>query len=472
MPSVPDLMLPPLPSLAAHADELAAESPVGRDGVLPTVPDGHTLVVATARHRFRDAARGLDVVVFPGQAYAMPDARVAPNVAAGLIVVPEHIALEWYAPAGRVLVVEPGDAVPYAHAPAPTALKIASGCGYDPGSAAFRLHSAVNETTQHASVFVRWGDSNPHCSLRQFDGITDAYVVRQAVEQADVLHNHVAYFLLNNTGVPHRSWQLLVRHYHGSRPDGGTNLEPQWDTAKGAALFGARLQLCEEGRRKGLTLRWSPIPMPTARYAALAQAEREAAHWTPLDGPATAARPLVVAHSPTNLAIKGTDAVKRAVDTLQQRGVPIVLDCITGVSLASALKRKALADVCFDSFWLGMQGSGLEAASMGLAVIAGDHEAAALTADVNGGVVPWTFANDEAALTRTLERFAMDAAARQDAADTVGRFTRAVHDYAAVAARYEADLSDLLGRDVRTTAPVLAAPVPARQRGKSRKVAA
>lgn len=463
-----------MPEYVQHADEVAAAEDLRRTGMAEDVPPTHRLVIATTRHRFRDAGRGLDFIALPGQAYAMPHDRVAANVAAGLVIVPTNATIEWFTAPGRVLLAEAGTATPLVTAPTPASLKIAAGCGYDPGSAAFRLHSAINEHTHHASAFIRWGDSNPHCDLRQFDGIADGHVARQAVQQADVIHNHVAYFLLNNTGVARKSWQLLVRHYHGSQPNGGTHLEPQWDTARGAMLFGARLQLVAEAERAGLAMRWSPIPMPVDRYAAMAQAIREEHGWTPLDGAATKARPFVIAHSPTNTRIKGTDALRRAVATLEAKGVPVQLEMIHGVSLREALERKALADVCFDSFWLGIQGSGLEAAAMGLPVIAGDHEAAALVSDVNGGC-PYEFANDEEMLTKALTRLAMDAGYRRVMTERAHAYVRRFHDYPAVAARYEADLSAWLGRDVRTP-PMAAAPVPdaaqPKKRARPRQVAA
>lgn len=416
--------------------------------MLQTLIEDHVYVVAISRHRYLDPERGFDMVAFPGMVYPMHKDRVSSNVASGLVRVPDTTVLDWWTASGRVLAVEDCHASPLVTAPNPASLRIAAGCAYDPGSAAFRLHSAINEHTQHSSAFIRWEDTNPYCSLRQYDALNDPHLVKQAVEEADVLHNHVTYFLLNNTGHVLKSHQLLVRHYHGSRRDGKTHIEPKFDMAKGAALFGARLQLCEEGRKRGAHLRWSPIPMPVDRYMKI-RTDAIAKGFKPLEGKATKRRPLIVAHSPTNTSFKGTAEVHHAVLRLKSKGVHIDIHPIQGMNLRDALVHKAHADVLFDSFWLGIQGSGLEAASMGLPVIAGDVEAAALYNE-HVGYTPYSFANDQDALEYVLAEMAENPAYRKQEAARVHAYTREYHDYAAVAARYERDLSQILGKNVVT----------------------
>jgi hypothetical protein len=438
-----------LPEFVTGRDELAAGEAHARVGLLDGPPPAdHTLVVCCKRHRYVDAARGVDFVALPGQHYFMADLRVANNVAAKLVRVPEALTLDWWHGPRRILAAEPCGAVPLVTEPRAASLKIVAGCGYDPGAAAFRLHTALNETTQHASVFVRWGDSNPHCSLRQYDGILDASLVRQAVEQADVLHHHVAPFLVNNTGMRPQRGQLVIRHYHGSKPN-GSHLEPVFDQAEQYLLLGARLSLVAEARDFGLAMEWSPIPVPVARYRALRDAVRAEAGWVPLDGAATAKRPLRIAHSPTNERYKGTDVLRKVVHGLRAKGVPVEVDYIRGVSLAESLRRKALCDVCFDSFWLGLQGSGLEAGAMELPVIAGDRDAASLY-EAEIGLIPYTFADNAAELSYALEQHAMSSDLRWLAASVTADYVAQHHDYAAVARRYEDTLSRALGRDVVT----------------------
>lgn len=430
-----------------HRDEVAAEDALNRWGEVPSLLPDHTLVVAKIRHKHDGHLR------LPGQIYWMQDGRVEANVESGLIHVATKTAHDFWHPAGRLLGVEDMTGTQaYQDHWTPGALKILAGVGYDPGSAAFRLHTAVNEHTKHSMAFVRWGDSNPYCSLRQLDGQTDIGALRDAFEQADVLHCHIAYLLINNVGLMPRPDQLIIRHYHGSEPNGGTHMEPLFDKAKGVRLLGARLSLVAEGQSFGMDIDWSPIPMPVKRYQKLRTQARRDAGWRNLRGKAKPNRKLKIGHSPTNMAIKGTDTLRRVVDRLQQRKVPVELDLIHGLKLREALERKALCDVVFDSFWLGIQGSGLEAAAMGIPVIAGDQDVATLYRQ-ECGHVPYSFADSEIELEMAIEQMAMDPDWREREAQTVANYVSIEHDYRAVAQRYERSLAKWLGRsDILTEA--------------------
>lgn len=424
-----------------HRDEVAAEDALNRWGEVPSLVPAHTLVIAKIRHKHDGKLR------LPGQVYWMPDERVAPNVDNGLIEVATRVPYDFWNPEGRILGVEDvSDVKPWSNHWTPGALKILAGVGYDPGSAAFRLHTAVNEYTKHSMLFVRWADSNPYCSLRQLDGEKDIGKVRDAFEQADVLHCHVAYLLINNVGLMPTTDQLIIRHYHGSQPKGGTHMEPLFDKAKGVKLLGARLSLVAEGERFDMDIDWSPIPMPVMRYRKLRNQVRRQAGWRNIRSKATPKRKLRIGHSPTNMAIKGTDVLKRVVDRLQQRHVPVELDLIHGLKLREALERKALCDVIFDSFWLGIQGSGLEAGAMEIPVIAGDQDVATLYRR-ECGHVPYSFADSEQELEMAIEQMAMDPDWRERETQTVANYVSIEHDYRAVARRYERSLAKWMGRD-------------------------
>lgn len=430
-----------------HRDEVAAEDALNRWGQVPSILPDHTLVVSKIRHKHEGVLR------LPGQIYWMPDERVAPNVENGLIAVAERIPHDYWNPDGRLLGVEDMSGVkPYASYWSPGSLKILAGVGYDPGSAAFRLHTAVNEHTKHSMVFVRWGDSNPHCSLRQLDGTDDFGSLGHAFEQADVLHCHIGYLLINNIGLMPTTDQLIIRHYHGSEPNGGTHMEPIFDRVKGVKLLGARLSLVAEGESFDLDIDWSPIPMPVKRYRKLRNESRKKAGWRNLRGKANAKRPLVVGHSPTNMAIKGTDVLRRVIDRLQQRKVPVELNLIHGVKLREALEAKALCDVIFDSFWLGIQGSGLEAGAMEIPVVAGDNDVATLYRR-ECGHVPYSFADSEKELEMVIEQMAMDPDWRERETQTVANYVSIEHDYRAVARRYERSLAKWMGRTDILTEP-------------------
>ena len=116
-----------------------------------------------------------------------------------------------------------------------------------------------------------------------------------------------------------------------------------------------------------------------------------------------------------------------------------------GVSLREALEQKALCDVFFDSFWLGIQGSGLEAGAMQIPVIAGDEDVRTLYTKEFGGI-PYEFANEGGELAALIERMAYDADYRSRSATQVAHYVSQVHDYASVGHRFEASIAKWTGR--------------------------
>jgi hypothetical protein len=197
---------------------------------------------------------------------------------------------DWWKAEGRILAAEPCEARPHLSEQTDGALRIVSACGYDPGSAAYRHHTMVNECTKHADAFIRFDNTNPHSDLRQLDGgpVTagrrDPVKIRAAlavVKEADVIHSHVDYLLQAMTQ-PARRWrarddQLLIHHYHGTRWNATTNAQypdrSQWpmltmvdDDIAGATLVGARLTLCAVRPSR---IQWLPIAIPVDRYRAL-----------------------------------------------------------------------------------------------------------------------------------------------------------------------------------------------------------
>jgi hypothetical protein len=246
---------------------------------------------------------------------------------------------------------------------------------------------------------------------------------------ADVIHVHMDYRALwhdlKYVPAPH---QRIAITYHGSVLPGDTRrqfVHTDSDARVNAIRFGARPYHARFGIEHYL-----PIPMPVADYAALA-AERE-----PWAGIGTGRR-FRVAHSPTRREIKGSNDFETAVQYLREHeGLPIEAVLIEGKEHGEALRLKATCDATFDSFWLGMQGSGLEAAAMGQAVLAGDAEAAAEAAQLNAGAVPWTFAADRPALVSALRALVCDPAHYRAEAERVTRYVALTHDYPAVGARY------------------------------------
>lgn len=415
-------------------EELAMGDATHRQGVaMPGAEaSGMVLVAAVSVHK-ADGVRYL-----PGQQYYLPRERALAAHARQIAYIVGGTVVDWWGAKGRVLSPWPDKEVVQAAGPTPGALKIVQGCGYDPGSAAYRFHAAVNQETPHASAFVRWGHSNPFSDLRQYDGEADAHVVREAILGADVLHCHVDYLMLNNAGLARRHGQLLIRHYHGSvRPEDAerlgwwTHLDWKQDRLRSAKLVGARLSFFAEAERlaqqlgEPVEIEWLPITVPVARYRRLATKR-------PKTCPEGVFR---VAHCPTKRINKGTDVFLKVIDRLQAKGLKVVPVLMERESQRSALEIKRTCDATFDSFWLGIQTSGLEAGAMGQPVIAGDPEVRHLHR-THVGECPYTFANEAKELEGVLERLIVDRPFYEAEAARVSRYVEQYHDYPAVARRY------------------------------------
>jgi glycosyltransferase involved in cell wall biosynthesis len=112
-----------------------------------------------------------------------------------------------------------------------------------------------------------------------------------------------------------------------------------------------------------------------------------------------------VAHAPSKRAVKGTEAVITAVDSLRARGAPIELDLIEGVPNREARLRYAAADVIVDQLKIGWYGM-FAIESMALAkpvVVHLDEEAAGDTEEAFGLELPLVRA-DEGSLENVLAR--------------------------------------------------------------------
>jgi glycosyltransferase involved in cell wall biosynthesis len=103
-----------------------------------------------------------------------------------------------------------------------------------------------------------------------------------------------------------------------------------------------------------------------------------------------------VAHAPSKRAVKGTEAVIAAVESLRARGAPIELDLIEGIPNREARLRYAAADVIVDQLKIGWYGM-FAIESMALAkpvVVHLDEEAAAETQEAFGLELPLVRADE------------------------------------------------------------------------------
>jgi glycosyltransferase involved in cell wall biosynthesis len=105
---------------------------------------------------------------------------------------------------------------------------------------------------------------------------------------------------------------------------------------------------------------------------------------------------LRIAHAPSKRAVKGTEAVLAAVESLRARGAPVELDLIEGVPNREARLRYAAADVVVDQLRVGWYGM-FAIESMALAkpvVVHLDAEAAAETEEAFGLELPLVRADE------------------------------------------------------------------------------
>ncbi len=314
---------------------------------------------------------------------------------------------------------------------------------YDPGSAGYRYHSAINTVSGQRSAFVRWGHSSPFCDLRQYDGERDSGGVSQLFAEADAITCHMEYKALEE-GVrrwPDKSRQMLIRHYHGSdalwKPkDGEVNPHPPFmeldtDDAVGAVLIGARLW----HNRYSARMNWLPIPMPCLDYLELRRR-----FFVPMEQ--RERKVFRLCHSPTHWRLKGTVALEHVVADMQMAGAPIELIQCREMQQGAALKLKASCDATFDSFWLGIQGSGLEAAAMGQPVLAGDDQVADDYRRFLSIEPPYTFVRDTEALRSTLQRLIEDPEFVKSEGLKVQGYVLEHHDYPKVGERFRGIIAE------------------------------
>jgi glycosyltransferase involved in cell wall biosynthesis len=141
-----------------------------------------------------------------------------------------------------------------------------------------------------------------------------------------------------------------------------------------------------------------------------------------------------VAHAPSKRAVKGTDAVIAAIESLRARGAPIELDLIEGVPNREARRRYAEADVVVDQLRIGWYGMfATEAMALAKPVVVHlDEQAAAETEEAFGLELPLVRA-DEQSLEGVLERLVEDRASLPELGRRSREYVERVHAHTSVA---------------------------------------
>lgn len=298
---------------------------------------------------------------------------------------------------------------------------------FDAGMVIYRLHSAINTTTPHESIMGTSQQDRAYREPAQFHVQRDRATLRAAVETADVIHCHVDYHALQELGVGFTA--AVVMHHHGTLYRTDAEYWNRIDARTARVRFVSNLELLQYGQG----LHYLPNPVPVVQYRRLREKLRR-----PDDGE------IWIGHSPTKRELKGTTEFLACVDGLQKKGMKIRTVMIEDVSHAGSLELKASCDIFFDSFFLGLQCSGLEAAAMGIPVIAGDETVAA-GFERWIGYVPYTFANGIKSLRLAIERLVEYPSEREKDAAKVSAYVEQYHDLAPVAFRYLETLNAELG---------------------------
>lgn len=296
----------------------------------------------------------------------------------------------------------------------------------DDGLAPSRLHTALNRTTPHSSLLFK-AQPGPFGVPEQYSATRDARLFAHAVSHADVVHCHVAW---SAGGIKSSKHRWVVLHHHGTYFRRHVDTFTRQAVERRALVLVSNLELLTYAP----TAKYLPNVVPVARYRRLVSQAHRTNHDT-----------FRVAHSPSHRSKKGTAEFERVCAALKARGYPIEPVLVgDGTPHADVLAAKAMCDAAFDSFWLGLQCSGLEAAAMGLPVIAGD-DTVAERMRARYGEVPYTFADSEEQLEAQLVRLMDDAEFRYREAERVSQHVLEHHDESAVALLYLDYIDDAFG---------------------------
>ena len=293
----------------------------------------------------------------------------------------------------------------------------------DDGLAPSRLHTAVNRTTPHSSVLVKTRPG-PFGVQEQYLAGKHTIQLRQALGGADIVHYHVS--IGNSIGI--RQGARIVFHHHGTMLRNNSIDYAKQAKDRNALVLVSNLELLSW--TQGMTAYFLPNTVPVARYLALRNQQSRR-----MDGV------IKIAHSPSHPQKKGTDKLERVVAHLKSKGYPLELVMIHDKTHRASLLMKSECHIAFDSFWLGIQCSGVECAAMRMPVIAGDTTVRDRYVE-HFGECPYTFAENEEQLEAELKAIIESPDYYDHEARRVHSYVTNHHDESAVSLRY-LDLLDI-----------------------------
>jgi hypothetical protein len=156
--------------------------------------------------------------------------------------------------------------------------------------------------------------------------------------------------------------------------------------------------------------------------------------WHP--SPVEPGETLRIAHAPSKRAVKGTDAVLAAVESLRAKGAPVELDLIEGLPNAEARLRYAAADVVVDQLRIGWYGMfAIESMALAKPVVVHLDEAAAAETEAAFGLELPLVRADESSLEDVLAELVERRAELPELGRRSREYVERVHAHTAVARR-------------------------------------
>ena len=252
---------------------------------------------------------------------------------------------------------------------------------YDPAGVGWHLKQAINKTTPHLATYFRELD-NYIKYPEQFHTIRDRGMALEAIKNSDVIHCHLGFEHADQVGFNEKAKYVI--HYHGTKFRQNVKSYQEKAAARSAIQFCSNLELTTYGKN----INYLENPVPFDEYNKMSRldvgfrVERKRG------------KVFRIAHSPTKRSNKGTEVFLKAIENLKKKGYLVEAILIEKRSHKEALAMKVKADACFDSFWLGMQVSGLESACFEQPVLAGDEFIRDKMIEIYG-YCPYTFVKEE-----------------------------------------------------------------------------
>lgn len=289
-------------------------------------------------------------------------------------------------------------------------------CNIDYAGVGIKLTEAVNRHTGHEARHLCM---EPHRFLYRTDIVTkDPGEMRRWILWADVVNCHVYPRPLARAGVRPRAL-IMTQHgsYFRSKSEKCRRQNGKW---------GAKRTLCTTPDLTRYGAEWLPTAIPMEKYL-----EKRRMYWR------QARR--VICQTPSNPAKKDSAQIRELLGDRQD--IQVIIG--HGKPHDKILDFTVMADIFIDRFKLGLGVSGLEAAAMGIPVIAcsGVEDEALIIGEV--GYLPYYKASLRE-LVAAVDALLSSESLYREYADRAQQYIRDFHDYPVVARRYAAICEEVL----------------------------